>query len=313
MKVFSSYLILLSVALAMLSCIPKRSGPLSKEGHTIFVLGIAQDAGYPQAGCQKNCCTPYWNGQRTKRHVTSLGIRDNLSGDFWIIDATPDFVSQLAAMQAHCPGQLKGIFLTHAHIGHYTGLMHLGREAMGAQDIPVYTMPRMKAFLEQNGPWDQLVNLGNIKLIAISDSTDVALSNGLDVMPFTVPHRDEYSETVGFSIRGNKYSAVFIPDIDKWTRWHMDVKDVVASHDISFLDGTFFRNGEIPGRDMNAIPHPFIEESMPLFRDMEPSLKARIHFIHLNHTNPALFESEAQEDIAQEGLRLAHEGQEFDL
>eukprot|EP00957_Ditylum_brightwellii_P156501 11911053-Ditylum_brightwellii.AAC.1 len=57
-----------------------------------------------------------------------------------------------------------GIFLTHAHIGHYTGLMYLGREALGAVDVPVYAMPRMRSFLKNNGPWSQLVSLGNINI-----------------------------------------------------------------------------------------------------------------------------------------------------
>jgi len=33
------------------------------------------------------------------------------------------------------PG-LSGIFLTHRHIGHYAGLMYLGKEVIGAKDLP---------------------------------------------------------------------------------------------------------------------------------------------------------------------------------
>ena len=43
----------------------------------------------------------------------------------------------------------KGIFLTHAHIGHYSGLIHLGKEALGAKGISVYAMPKMSFFLKR--------------------------------------------------------------------------------------------------------------------------------------------------------------------
>ena len=59
---------------------------------------------------------------------------------------------------------LSGIFLTHAHMGHYTGLMWLGKEVMGAAKVPVHAMPRMAAYLRSNGPWSQLVKLENIEL-----------------------------------------------------------------------------------------------------------------------------------------------------
>jgi len=29
-------------------------------------------------------------------------------------------------------------------MGHYTGLMHFGREVMGTNNLPVYAMPKMK-------------------------------------------------------------------------------------------------------------------------------------------------------------------------
>ena len=43
---------------------------------------------------------------------------------------------------------LSGVFLTHAHIGHYTGLMNFGNEAMGTKELPVFCMPKMKSFFK---------------------------------------------------------------------------------------------------------------------------------------------------------------------
>ena len=42
-------------------------------------------------------------------------------------------------------------------MGHYSGLMHLGREAANTSKVPVYAMPRMLEFLAKNGPWNQLL------------------------------------------------------------------------------------------------------------------------------------------------------------
>ena len=274
----------------------------------VIVLGIAQDGGVPHAGCIKECCEEKWNNPTKHARVSSIGIVDPVTEESWIIDATPDFALQLTALD----NQLSGIFLTHAHIGHYTGLMHLGREVMGAKEVTVYAMPRMKTFLESNGPWNQLVALNNISINEISDNVKITLNEHLSITPFLVPHRDEYSETVGYRIEGPNKSLVFIPDIDKWQKWDQDIKEVASNNNYSLLDGTFYDIDELPGRDMSEIPHPFIVETMKLLESVEN--KREIHFIHLNHTNPALAKnSNAQDQIKNTGFNIAQRGQAFKL
>jgi len=282
----------------------------------ILVLGIAQDAGYPQAGCEKECCAAAWRDPSRRRSITSLAIVDPLSRQRWLIECTPDFREQLQMLDDIAPpaqdtreADLDGILLTHAHVGHYAGLIHLGREAIGADHVPVFAMPRMKAFLESNGPWDQLVSLGNIELREMKADTAIQLNDRIAVTPFVVPHRDEYSETVGFRIDGPNRSILFIPDIDKWVKWDRRIEDVIAEVDVAYLDGTFYANGEIPGRDMSEIPHPFIEESMLRFASLPAKERAKARFIHLNHTNPALrADSDARAAIEAAGMNVASEG-----
>ena len=274
----------------------------------VIVLGIAQDGGAPHAGCIKECCEEKWNDPTQHARVSSIAIVDPVTEKSWIIDATPDFALQLTALD----NQLSGIFLTHAHIGHYTGLIHLGREVMGAKEIPVYAMPRMKTFLESNGPWNQLVALNNISINEINDNVKIVLNERLSITPFLVPHRDEYSETVGYKVEGPNKSLVFIPDIDKWQKWDQDIKEVVSNNTYSLLDGTFYDIDELPGRDMSEIPHPFIVETMKLLESVEN--KREIHFIHLNHTNPALTNnSNAHNQIKNTGFNIAQRGQAFKL
>ena len=284
----------------------------------LTVLGIAQDAGYPQAGCQKACCEAVKLGKEKAKQVSCLGLVDKKTGQTYLLDATPDFREQLFELNAHLTDNQRstpsGIFLSHAHIGHYTGLMQLGREVMGAKNVDVYSMPRMQEFLTNNGPWSQLVSLQNIKLQGMEDEKTIRLSDNLSVTPFLVPHRDEFSETVGFKIEGKEKSALFIPDIDKWEKWEKDIKAEIQKVDYAFLDGTFYSNGELPGRDMSQIPHPFIEESVELFSDLMEEEKKKVFFIHLNHTNPLLrASSEESEDFSKLGFGLAGEGMIFGL
>jgi pyrroloquinoline quinone biosynthesis protein B len=285
----------------------------------VIVLGTAQDGGYPQAGCAKACCERAWADPAARRFVASLGLVDSATGARWVFDATPDFRDQLRLLDsahpvdARPPG-LSGIFLTHAHVGHYTGLMMLGREAIGASRVPVHALPRMRSFLEANGPWDQLVRLGNVVLEPLEEGGVTRLTDAISVTTLVVPHRDEYSETAAFVISGPTRSVLFVPDIDKWETWETSIEDLVRQVDVAYVDGTFFENGEIPGRDMSEIPHPFIEESMARFASLPAEERAKVRFIHLNHTNPALQpDSPARRRIEAAGFRVAEQGERAGL
>ena len=280
----------------------------------ITVLGIAQDGGYPQAGCTAEHCLRHWRGEEDKRHVVSLGLTDQASGQNWLFEATPDFTTQLQQLQqASGSTNLSGIFLTHAHMGHYAGLLQLGREAMGAKGIPVYVMPRMKKFLENNAPWSQLVALGNIKLILMEQDKPIQLTPTLRVRPLQVPHRDEFSETVGFRIETSEKSLLFIPDIDKWPLWEKDIRAEVARVEVALLDATFYQEGELPNRNMSEIPHPFVAETIALFSPLPAAEKRKVKFIHFNHTNPLMLEGPERDAVKQLGFEVATEGERIVL
>ncbi len=230
-----------------------------------------------------------------------------------MFEATPDFKDQLHHLSTTTQAELKGIFLTHAHMGHYTGLMHLGREVMGASKMPVYALPKMANYLSNNGPWSQLVSLQNIAIEPLQADSSIQLTPELSVTPFLVPHRDEFSETVGFKINAQGKSILFIPDINKWNIWERSITDEIANVDIAFIDGTFYDADELPGRDMNEIPHPFIEESIELFKNLSESEKAKITFIHFNHTNPLLLNTPERALVEQQGFNVATQGQTISL
>ncbi len=282
----------------------------NKKNPYVVVLGVAQDAGYPQAGCSKDCCKDAWEDPGKRKNVSCLALVDPISKEQWIFDATPDVKFQLQLLEKKSGiNPLSGVFITHAHMGHYTGLMHFGREVMGCNNLPVYCMERMQNFIKTNAPWDQLVKIENIKLKLLRNDSAIELNQRISVTPFLVPHRDEYSETVGYKIKANNKSLIFIPDIDKWEQWETDITELIKKVDYAFLDATFYKNGELK-RDMSEIPHPFVEESMGLFSNLSETDKQKVHFIHCNHTNPLLQEgSNAQKEVIKKGFNFAKEGQ----
>lgn len=288
----------------------------SNNKQYITVLGIAQDGGYPHIGCQKVCCDNFYNKKNIKKSVVSLGLIDKENKQKWLFDASPDMHTQLAELeQNHLKTNniIDGVFLTHAHIGHYTGLMYFGREAYGKKNTKVFAMPQMKKFLTQNGPWSQLVGLKNILLKNLQHDSTIVLNNKLKVTPFLVPHRDEYSETVGYKIEGNSKSALFIPDIDKWQKWNRNVIEEVKKVDYAFVDATFLNQKEVK-RAMTEVPHPFIEETVNLFKNESRKTKNKVIFIHFNHTNPTL-QSNATErkELEKLGFNFASEGDNYKL
>lgn len=297
----------------------------ARDEDGVYVLGVAQDGGYPHAGCTKKCCEQAWNNAGKRRYVTSLAVVSG--GKWWLFEATPDIKEQLQYFRQLTGGAYsylpEGIFITHAHIGHYTGLMQLGREAMNTSKVPVYVLPRLKSYLEKNGPWSQLVELKNIELRMMEASLHPAqmrredmgkvVSDGLGVTAFTVPHRDEYSETAGFRIALGEKRYLFIPDIDKWEKWMTDIRILASRCDVALVDGTFFEAGEIPGRNMSEIPHPFVRETAALFQGGErvpgmPDLRSVIYFIHFNHTNPLLWDDGRAKELERDGFHIARQG-----
>ncbi len=281
----------------------------------LLVLGVAQDGGYPHIGCMRNCCARAWKKPADPVFVCSIALVDSFNRKWWLFEATPDIGKQLDYFNTLTSGNYpylpEGIVLSHAHMGHYTGLMYLGREALSAPGIKVYAMPRMKKYLETNGPWSQLVELGNIELEEIQEGRSISLGSEFSFESFTVPHRDEYSETAGFKIQMGERSALFIPDINKWASWNKSLPEALSHADIAFIDGTFLSASELPYRKMEEIPHPLVEETMELLKNSSPKLQNKIHFIHFNHTNPLMWSEEARENLLKRGFSLAIQGARY--
>ena len=278
--------------------------------YSLKILGVVQDGGLPHLGSNKLCC----ENIEQKRYVTSIMLVNNENHESYLFDASPDINEQLNFMGDRIKKDLKGVFLTHAHIGHYTGLMYFGREALNSKLINVYAMPRMKKFLEQNGPWSQLVSLENISINEINSNSKISVDPNVTIQPVEVPHRAEFSETVGYKIYGPNKTVLFIPDIDKWYLWEKSIIDEIKQVDYALIDATFYDSEEVNYRDLSEIPHPFVVESMELFDSISDEEKKKIFFIHLNHTNPLLDkDSDQYKFVKDKGYNVAEEGMKLKL
>lgn len=275
-----------------------------------ILLGAAQDAGLPQAGCGCDRCRRALEDPALRQYVVCLGLIHRESGQAWMIDATPDFREQLALLRRAAPEcELAGILLTHAHMGHYTGLIQLGREAWNTQRMPVHATPRMAAFLMRNQPWQQLAKFGNIAIRLSPPGQPIALAPGLSATPIAVPHRDEWSDTMAFRIEGPDRSLFYCPDIDDWDRWDYPLPRMLTEVDVALLDGAFFSPAEIPGRNIAEIPHPLATDTAERANGAE----CDVRLIHLNHTNPLWDDGVERAWVAERRVAVAATGERWSL
>lgn len=288
---------------------------LHAQSEYIYILGNTQDAGLPHIGCQHKFCQDNFD-KYDQYFVTSIAVVDSDLRKYIMFEATPDITYQLNNLNNSIFQEFllpESLYITHAHIGHYTGLMYFGREALGSKNLLVKVLPKMSEFLKSNGPWNQLVNINNIEIQKLNFGESNNELTNISVTPIKVPHRDEYSETAGYVIQGKNKKALFIPDIDKWEKWDKNLVNLTEEFDYLLLDATFYDSKEI-NRDINEIPHPLVTETMSLLDNLSSESKAKVYFIHMNHTNLMLDpESELSKLVESKGFNIARLGQKLNL
>ena len=288
---------------------------VNSQSEYIYILGNTQDAGLPHIGCQHPFCEDSFNVYED-HYTTSIAVVNSDLKKYILFEATPDITFQLNNLKQNIFDEFllpESIYITHAHIGHYSGLMYFGREALGANDLMVRVLPRMSNFLQNNGPWSQLVDINNIKIKEINFGLSTKELDNIYITPFQVPHRDEYSETAGYIIKGKNKKALFIPDIDKWEKWDRDLSQLAKEFDFLLIDATFYDSKEI-NRDISEIPHPLVTETMNLLIGLNKENRNKVYFIHMNHTNMMLDpNSELSKLITSKGFNIARLGQKLYL
>jgi pyrroloquinoline quinone biosynthesis protein B len=277
---------------------------------TAHVLGTAQDGGNPQFGTASSV--------GPARTASSVAIVDD-AGRALLLDASPDLRLQQRRLRDGVPAYaarldpapFDGVAITHAHMGHYSGLVHFGKEALGTTAVPLWVTPALAGFLRANQPWRTLLDDGNLDVRVVDPGVAFAPWPGLEVTPVAVPHRGEHSDTVAFSVRTAGMRLLYLPDIDAWEPWP-EATGVIAGHDVALLDGTFFSGDELPHRDMAAVAHPLVPDTLERFGHLTAG--RRLVITHLNHTNPAADPSSpAAAAVTAAGFTVAEEMQAIAL
>jgi pyrroloquinoline quinone biosynthesis protein B len=278
----------------------------------VKVLGSGQDAGIPHIGCFCQTCNKARINPEQRRLGPSIGLFDGEGRECYIIDASPDFKYQLDMVMEEIPedkreGRLaiSGIFLTHAHFGHTIGLLQLGKEALYVKELPVFCTGEMADFLQNNHPFRLLVERENIVFKEIYPDKERDFED-FTLIPFSVPHRHEVADCVGFSIFSKKSNKtlIYIPDTDQWTE---GILERIRKADIALIDGTFYSRGEISRFD--DVPHPPIEDTMNVLKEIETD----IFFTHINHTNPINIDGEERHHMEDLGFKMAFDGMSLEL
>jgi len=167
----------------------------------------------------------------------------------------------------------------------------------------------MAGFLRGNAPWSQLVAMGNINLRLLTPGGETQLSSNLRLMPLSVPHRDEFSDTLAFVVRGPTRRLFYCPDIDSWDRWEHDPRRFVAEMDVALLDATFFSADEPPNRDLGEIPHPLATDTAERLAGVD----CDVRLIHLNHSNPLHRPGPERDWLAARGIAVGAFGEQWRL
>jgi len=303
------------------SSAPRRDvASIGAGGAELRVLGTAQDGGLPHAACTCDRCEAARRDPARARRVAALAL---VTADgVRLVDAAPDLPAQLHALaDVRRPGRgsvdrtpIDGILLTHAHVGHYLGLAWLGFEAIAAEGVPVHASAKMGAYLRGSGPWSQLVTQRDIVLHELVPGVEVKFAD-VEVVPFLVPHRDEFSDTLGFRFVGPRATVVYVPDTEPWSRWpHATIEDELRDVDVALLDGSFYSSGELPGRPVESIGHPLMTDTMDRLAPLVRTGELRVFFTHMNHSNPALApDSPERAEIERRGFAVLSDGDRFAL
>lgn len=260
----------------------------------VTVLGSGQDGGLPQLGAVHSLDRRAREGDLPER--TSASVLVEHEGRRLLLDAGPDLRIQWWPYE----GLPDAIALTHAHMGHYVGLVHLGLESANAEGIPCFVTGQMDRFLRANEPWTSLVASGNL----VPAAGNVHEWEGTTIRLIPVPHRSERTDAAAVSVDDR---LLYVPDIDDWRRWP-DARETIAGHELAILDGTFWDRTEL--ERFPAVPHPTVPETLQLV----DGLPTRVILSHLNHTNPLCDPTSAEgRHVTEAGVEVAYDGMVIDL
>lgn len=312
----------------------------------IRILGSAAGGGFPQWNCNCPGCQATRRGEPGvhQRTQSSLAVRGS-SGDWFLVNASPDVRQQLESLRDYAPRTSKadrspttsirsspiaGVLLSDAEIDHTAGLMILRESNEPLQIYGTDTVRR--ALTEGFSLLRVLENYCGVEwseiepasVIDFSDKQESSLEIEAFLLTGTPPKymRDRSSVegnwVVGFTFRDRATGGVatYAPALAELT------PSIIArfeSSDCILIDGTFWQDDELvklgmshrTALSMGHLPLSGEGGSLKRLSQLSPSRKI---FTHINNTNPILIGNSPQRQLVEAaGMEVGYDGLTIEL
>jgi pyrroloquinoline quinone biosynthesis protein B len=291
----------------------------------VRVLGSAAGGGFPQWNCRCEVCEVARAGARARpRTQSSIAIRSG-DGPWFLVNASPDLRQQLATLDSPHTGGVRtapvaGVLVTDAEIDHTAGLLLL-REA--AAPVRVFGVAGIERALTEGFPvLPMLAHFCGAEWQTLEPGRTQPLDSTLSVEPFPAGgDAPRYLTGVELEASGLVFSdsgavVTYVPGL---ARWDDDVVAWVAASDLVLVDGTFWRDDELPrlgisqrtAQDMGHVPLSGPGGTLAVLAGLARPRKV---LVHINNTNPILLEDSAERaEVVRAGVEVAYDGLEVDL
>ena len=302
----------------------------------VRVLGSAAGGGFPQWNCTCPPCRAVRTGSRpcVPRSQSSIAVSFDRA-QWFLFNASPDIQSQIESFPDLHPEdgrvvRLQAVLLTDAELDHTLGLL-LMREGRG---LEVHATESVHETLTTgSGVLRTLEAYCPVKWQPVMPGAEVPLGNGssgLSYRAFDVPtdkrmrfpnpstHAATHGRVVGYRVTdtSNGRSVVYLPCVQQLTP---EVLDELADCTALLVDGTCWREDEMTSlglacktsRDMGHVPIDGPGGSLELLSPLPIDRKV---YIHINNTNPILFEDSPERRVLdRHGMEVAADGLELDI
>ncbi|MGL5792849.1 MAG: pyrroloquinoline quinone biosynthesis protein PqqB [Waterburya sp.] len=302
----------------------------------IRILGSAAGGGFPQWNCNCAGCQATRRGEQGvhARTQSSLAVRGS-SGDWFLVNASPDVRQQLELLRDEIPNSVRsspiaGVLLSDAEIDHTAGLMIL-RES--AEPLQVYGTATVKqALTEGFSLLRVLKDYCEVKWSIVEPGSTINLgSNGessLEVETFLLPGTPpKYMRSVaaagdwvvGFTFRDNRVNGSVVTYAPALAELTPSILARFESSDCILVDGTFWQNDELlklgtSTRTALTMGHLPLSGDDGSLASLSKLACARKIFIHINNPNPILIPNSPERQMVEAaGMEVGYDGLTIEL
>jgi pyrroloquinoline quinone biosynthesis protein B len=295
----------------------------------VLLLGTAAGGGLPQWNCACDTCSAARAGTVAARGQDCVAVSGN-DRDWWLLNASPDIRTQLAAAPRLAPGPgprdtpVRGVLLSDAELDHVLGLLVL-REAgalrVHAPEAVCHALAAdfgMRGVLGAYAGWDWHTAVPGEPFELAGGLMVDAVPVGAKRPRYAAGSTAEGPWVVAYRVRDTASGGVLVyaPCL---AAWPPGFGEIVAGAHCLLLDGTFHRGDEMrsatgDARGQQGMGH------LPIAGDGGSLAALRDHpwprrvYTHLNNTNPVADpRSAAHAELVAAGAEVLPDGAELVL